>query len=122
MWSYRDISAGINPTANVHGAGALDGAENADAGNGAQIPEPRALKTGQMDRYGRRMGAKDHSAHDKMSIKRSKSLSFEAKLKRAHRHRKMFPQFYRGELLAPSAESIESHNKLIKILLGDNAS
>ncbi len=122
MWSYREIAAGVDPTTNIHGAGALDGAENAGAGGNAQAAAPVVLKTGQMDRYGRRMGAKDHSAHDIMSIKRSKSLSFEVKLKRANRHRKMFPQFYRGELMAPSAESIKSHNALIKKLLGNDVS
>jgi len=39
-------------------------------------------------------------------------------LKRASKHRKMFPGFYRGELMAPSAHSIACHNQLIRKLLG----
>jgi hypothetical protein len=66
-----------------------------------------------------RKGSLDHKAHEQFqqSTRRTGAV-IRVKLKRSKKHRKMFPGFYRGELMAPSAHSIATHNQLIRKLLG----
>ena len=76
----------------------------------------------------KKKGAIDQSAHQNYARiggtggAAAGGTQYRVKLRRSTKHRKMFPGFYRGELLAPSAESISRHNKLIRKLLGEELS
>ena len=101
MWSYKQVT------------GKLDSAEPLVTGN--QDPETGALLEGRKKR-----GAIDHRAHEQVNAIPS-ALEYVANMWRSTKHRKMFPGFYRGALMAPSAESIELHNNLIQKLLGETS-
>lgn len=94
MWNWREI---------------VDEAE--DRGEGVEVSAEELASQ-------RKRGSLDHNAHDEARPERRTSQAWRVKLKKAKKHRKMFPGFYRGELLAPSAPSIRRHNELIRKLLG----
>ena len=94
MWNWREI---------------VDEAE--DRGEGVEVSAEELASQ-------RKRGSLDHNAYDEARPERRTSQAWRVKLKKAKKHRKMFPGFYRGELLAPSAPSIRRHNELIRKLLG----
>ena len=99
MWNWRDVVADAEKR-----------------GEGVEMTTAELM----MDK---KKGTSDLSAHQQYyNSGNAGGTYYFVKLRRCTKHRKMFPHFYRGELLAPSADSISKHNKLIKKLLGEELS
>jgi hypothetical protein len=99
MWSWKELT------------GKIGHAE-------PEVTGDRHPRTGALLHIRRRKGAIDHRAHEQIN-QIPPEIEYTVNLWRSNKHRKMFPTFYRGDLVAPSADSIASHNQLILKLLGD---
>jgi hypothetical protein len=100
MWSWKEVTGKMGHP----GEPEVTGDRHPESG---ALLNPRKKK-----------GAIDHRAHEQIN-QVPPEIEYIVKLWRSKKHRKMFPTFYRGDLVAPSAESIASHNRLILNLLGD---